>query len=59
MNFIDIIKTVFEFLLVAFTLWAVFNESRFIKIERKIKAFFRRRKIKAIKGNSSMCRNTF
>jgi hypothetical protein len=59
MSFIEVIKTIFEFSLVAFTLWAVLNESRFIKIERKIKAFFRRRKIKAVKGNSVVCRNTF
>ena len=59
MNFVDIIKTVFEFALVVFTLWAVFNESRFIKLERRIKAFLRRRKIKAIKGNAVTCRTTY
>ena len=59
MSFIDIIKTIFEFALVAFTLWAVFNEDRFIKIERRFKSFLRRRKIKAVKGNSAVCRNTY
>ena len=59
MSFIEIIKTIFEFLLVAFTLWAVLNEGRFIKIERKIKAFFRRRKIRAIKGNVPACCTTY
>ena len=59
MSFIDVIKTIFEFSLVAFTFWAILNENKFIKIERKIKAFFRRRKIKAVKGNSAVCRSNF
>lgn len=59
MSFIDVIKTIFEVILVLGTLWAVFNEDRFIKLERRIKAAFRRRKIKAVKGNAPVCRQTF
>ena len=59
MSFIDIIKTIFEFSLVVGTLWAVLHEDRFIKFERRIKAFIKRRKIKAVKGNAPVCRQTF
>lgn len=60
MSFIDVIKTIFEFLLVVGTLWAVLHEDKFIKLERRIKAFIRRKKIKAVKGGkASVCRQTF
>lgn len=60
MSFIDIIKTIFEFLLVVGTLWAVLHEDRFIKFERRIKAFIRRKRIKAVKGGKApVCRQTF
>lgn len=59
MSFIDVIKTIFEVILVLGTLWAVFNEDRFIKLERRIKAAFRRRKIKTIKVETVVCRSTF
>ena len=59
MSFIDVIKTIFEVILVLGTLWAVFNEDRFIKLERRIKAAFRRRKIKAVKVETTACRSTF
>ena len=50
MSFIDVIKTIFEFLLVVGTLWAVLHEDKFIKLERRIKAFVRRKKIKVIEA---------
>lgn len=59
MSFIDVIKTIFEFLLVVGTLWAVLHEDKFIKLERRIKAFVRRKKIKVIEANTSVCRQTF
>ena len=53
MSFSDILKTVFEVVLVLVTLWALFHEDRFIAVERKIAAAFRRRRIKAVKGRNN------
>ncbi|MCQ2455043.1 MAG: hypothetical protein MJ090_02720 [Clostridia bacterium] len=52
MSFIQILSTVFEFLLVSFTVWAVFHEDRFIAFEEKIMADLRRKKLKVVKENS-------
>lgn len=42
--------TVFEILLVGFTVWAVFHENKFIKFEDRLFARIRRRSLKVIKG---------
>lgn len=42
--------TVFEVVLVAFTVWAVFNENKFVAFEDMLFARIRRRKLKVIKG---------
>ncbi len=52
MTFIDILSTVFEFLLVGALVWGIFNEHRLVAFERKIKAYFRRKAFKVIKSNS-------
>lgn len=36
------IQTIFEIALVGFTVWAVFNENKFIKLEENIKARFKK-----------------
>lgn len=33
-----IIATVFEVLLVGFTVWAIFNEDKFVRFENKLKS---------------------
>ena len=48
----DILRSIFEIALVVFTLWAVFNEDKFIVFEEKIVARFRRKKFKVIKGGA-------
>ena len=45
--------TLFEFILVAFVVWAIFNEDKFIRFEKRIAAFFRRRKLKVVKPSVS------
>lgn len=52
MNFSSTLLTIFEIALVAFTIWAVFHEDKFIKFEEKIAAQFHRRSFKVIEGNS-------
>lgn len=52
MTFIDILSTVFEFLLVGALVWGIFNEHRLVAFERKIKAHFRRKAFKVIKSHS-------
>ncbi len=49
MNFGDIIRTCFEFVLVSFTVWAVFHEDRFIRLEDRLFAYIKRKKLKVIK----------
>ena len=43
-------STLFEIILVAFVFWAIFNEDKFIRFEKRIAAFFRRRKLKVVKS---------
>ena len=52
MNLTGTLLTIFEIALVAFVIWAVFHEDRFIAFEDRIVAHFRRRKLKVIKGNN-------
>ena len=54
MTFIDILNTIFEFLLVGGLVWCIFNEQRLIAFERKIKAYFRRRSFKVVKSNRTV-----
>ena len=51
MTFIDILNTIFEFLLVGGLVWGIFNEQRLIAFERKIKAYFRRKAFKVVKSD--------
>lgn len=54
MSFSAVISTIFEVSLVLFTLWAVFHEDRFIALENRIAARFRRRRLKVIHGTSTV-----
>ncbi len=42
-------STLFELGLVVFVLWAIFNEDKFIRFEKRILAYFRRRRLKVVK----------
>ena len=57
MTFIDILNTVFEFLLVGTFIWGVFNEHRLVALERKIKAYFRRKAFKIIRNAECVIHN--
>lgn len=52
MNLQGTLLTIFEMALVAFTVWAVFHEDRFIAFEERIAAGLRRRRFKVIEGNN-------
>ncbi len=52
MNLSSTLFTIFEMALVAFAIWAVFHEDRFIAFEERIVANIRRRKLKILDGNS-------
>ncbi len=45
-----ILRTVFEFALVCFTLWALFHEDRFAAFERRLICTLRRRSLKVVQG---------
>ena len=51
MNFSGTLLTIFEIALVAFTIWAVFHEDRFIAFEEKLVANIRRRRLRVLEGN--------
>lgn len=51
--------TIFEAALVAFAVWAVFNENKFIAFEERVAAHFRRRRFKVIKGNGNVCKSYY
>ena len=42
-------STIFELGLVALVVWAIFNEDKFIRFEKRIAAFFKRRKLKVVR----------
>ena len=44
-----VLKTLFEAALVGFTLWALFNEDKFITFEERLKAAIRRRRLRVYK----------
>ena len=46
--------TLFEVVLVGFTVWAVFHENKFVDFEDKLFARIRRRNLKVIKGNATV-----
>lgn len=48
----SVILSVFETLVVAFTIWGLFNEDKFVSFEEKLfaKIKFRKRKFKVIHG---------
>ena len=48
-----VLKTLFEFLLVGFAIWALFNEDRFIAFEEKLFSAIRRRRLKVRQGGVS------
>lgn len=52
MNLNSALLTIFEAALVAFAVWAVFHEDRFIAFEERVAAHFRRRRFKVINGNN-------
>ena len=48
----DIIFTILEIAMVAGAFWCIFNEQHLIHFEDKIKAYFRRRRLKVVKGET-------
>ena len=48
MSFEQIIRTVFEIVLIVFTLWAVFHEDIFAAFEERVVAAFKRRRLKVV-----------
>ncbi len=59
MNLQGTLLTIFEIALVAFTIWAVFHEDRFIKLEERIVANFRRRRFKVLRGGNKICKSYY
>ena len=58
MNLQGTLLTIFEIALVAFAIWAVFHEDRFVAFEEKIVSRIRRRRVKVLRGNS-VCKTCY
>lgn len=57
MNSADVLRSLFEVILVAFTIWALFHEDRFIAFEDKLFSRIRRKNLKVLNStNSSIIR---
>ena len=54
MNFIDVLRTLFEIVLVITVVWGLFHEDKFVAFERRIIAKLRRRGFKVIRGGNSV-----
>ena len=50
------LKTLFEVALVAFTLWALFNEDKFIAFEERLLCYIRRRRLRVKKAGMPSAR---
>ena len=59
MNFTSTLITLFEIAGAIFVIWSVFNEHKFIKLEERIAAHFRRRKFKVVRGGSKVCKSYY
>ncbi len=59
MNLQGTLLTIFEIALVAFVIWAVFHEDRFIAFEDRIAARFRRRRFKVLRGGNKVCKSYY
>lgn len=56
MSIAQIIRTVFEIVLISFTLWAVFHEDLFAAFEERIAASFKRKRLKVVKRSYRVIR---
>ncbi|MCQ2440695.1 MAG: hypothetical protein MJ076_02205 [Clostridia bacterium] len=52
MNSADVLKSLFEIILVAFTIWALFHEDRFIAFEDKLFSHIRRKNLKILNSKN-------
>ena len=52
-----VIISVLEVLAVGFTVWALFNEQRFVEFEDRVKVYLRRKGFKVIKGGKKAGKN--
>lgn len=59
MTFSGTLVTLFETLLVAFAIWAVLNENKFIAFEEKLAVRIRRRRFKVIRGGSKVVKSYY
>ena len=59
MNLQGTLLTIFEIVLVAFVIWAVFHEDIFIELEERIVAHFHRRRFKVLRGGSKVCKSYY
>ena len=53
MTFTDILITLVEIIMVGVTLWALFHEDKLVNFEEKIKANFRRRRLRVVRQSSA------
>ncbi len=49
MTFMDILRTLFEIILVSGLVWCIFNEDRLVAFEEKLMANFRRKRVRVVK----------
>lgn len=57
MSFGMIIRSVLEFAVIVFTIWAVLHEDRFAAVERRIFANLRRRRLRVITADAALSEN--
>ena len=59
MNLQGTLLTIFEIVMAAFVIWAVFNEKRFIEFEDRVVTRFRRRRFKVLQGGSKVSKSYY
>ncbi len=50
MTFIDILRTLFEIIMVVGLVWCIFHEDRLVAFEEKVLAVLRRKRLRVVKS---------
>ena len=57
MNPAMILRTVFEFAMLAAVLWGIFHEDRLVAFEKRIACLIRRRRLRVVKSKGFPCKS--
>ena len=57
MTFIDILRTLFEIIMVVGLIWCIFHEDRLVAFEEKVFALLRRKRLRVVRNHHARSYN--